>query len=104
MKIESKKFTQLGDKFGKSLFGKSKFTHANEAKNPSKKATFSFKQRKTTSMPPLKARPPKHTEVFELSSDDDFSSRPIQSMSKSTLPHSTKGIFGLPCFLCYVVV
>ncbi len=55
-------------------------------------------------MPPLKARPPKHTEVFELSSDDDFSSRPIQSMSKSTLPHSTKGIFGLPCFLCYVVV
>jgi hypothetical protein len=47
-------------------------------------------------MPPLKARPFKHTKVLKLSSDDDFSSRPIQSMGKSTLPHSTKGMFGLP--------
>jgi len=60
-KIEAKKITQLGDKFGKSLLGKSKLTHVDEAKNPSKKATFSFKQREITSMLPPKARPPKHT-------------------------------------------
>jgi hypothetical protein len=82
-------------KFGKSLLGKSKITHVDEAKNPSKKVVFSFKQGETT---PPKARPPKHIEVLEVSSDDDFSSRPIQSMCKSTLPHSTKGIFGLPFF------
>jgi hypothetical protein len=49
-------------------------------------------------MTPPKARPSKNIEVLELNSDDDFSSRPIQSMGKSTLPHSTKNIFGPPCF------
>jgi hypothetical protein len=97
-KIEAKKFTQLGEKFGKSLPWESKLTHVDEAKNPSKKAVFSFKQGETTSMPPPKARPPKHTEVLKLSNDNDFSSRPIQNMGKSTLPHSIKGIFGLPFF------
>jgi hypothetical protein len=66
--------------------------------NPSKKATFLSKQREATSMPPPKAKPLKHRKVLKLSSDDDFSSRPIQNMGKSTLPHSTKGMFGLPCF------
>lgn len=50
-------------------------------------------------MPLPKARPPKHIEVLDLSSDDDFSSRLIQSAGKSTLPHYTKGIYGLSCFL-----
>jgi len=52
--------------------------------NPSKKVALSFKQRETTSMPPPKARTFKHIEVFELSNDDDFSSKPIQTMGKFT--------------------
>jgi hypothetical protein len=86
------------------LLGKFKRTCVDEIENSSKKATFPSKQGETTSMPPPKARPPKHTKVLDLSSDDDFSSRPIQSASKSTLPHYTKGIYGLPCFLCCVVI
>jgi len=94
----SKKFTQLVENFGKNLLRRSKCTHVDEVANPSKKATFSSKQGETTSMPPPKVRPFKHTNVLELNNDDNFSSRPIQSMGKSALPHSTKGMFGLPCF------
>lgn len=43
-KVEAKTFTQLGEKFGKNLPRKSKLTHVDEAKNPSKKSAFSFKQ------------------------------------------------------------
>jgi len=100
----NKKIHTIGEKFRKSLPRKLKLTHVDEIKNPSKKSAFSFKQGETTNMPPPKARPPKHKKVLELSSDDDFLSRPIQSMGKSTLPHSTNDIFGLPCFLHYVVV
>ncbi len=50
-------------------------------------------------MPLPKARPLKHTKVFDLSNDDDFSSRLIQSAGKSTLPHYTKGIYGLSCLM-----
>jgi hypothetical protein len=74
-KAEAKEFTQLGKKFVKSLIGKSKRTHVDEAKNPSKKVPVSSKQGKTISMPPPKATPPKHTKVFDLNSEDDFSSR-----------------------------
>lgn len=74
-KVEAKEFTQLGKKFVKSLLGKSKHTHVDEAKNLSKKVAFSSKQGEVITMPPPKARPFKHTKVFDLNSDDDFSSR-----------------------------
>jgi hypothetical protein len=64
-----------------------------------KKAVFSPKQGETINMPLPKARPLKHTKVFDLSNDDDFSSRLIQSAGKSTLPHYTKGIYGLSCLM-----
>jgi hypothetical protein len=73
-KVEAKKFTQLEKKFVKSLLGKSKHTHVDEAKNLSKKVAFSSKQGEVITMPPPKA-PFKHTKVFDLNSDDDFSSR-----------------------------
>jgi hypothetical protein len=68
------------------------------------KATFSSKQGETIIMPLPKARPPKHTKILDLSSDDDFSLRLILSVGKSPLPHYTNGIYGLSCFLCCVVV
>ncbi len=92
MKVEPKTFTQLWEKFGKNLPGKSKHTH-DEMENPPKKVVMPSKQGETTMLPP-KARTLKHIEFLELSSDNDFSSRPIQTMGKSTLPHFTKSFIG----------
>ncbi len=69
----SKKFTQLGENFGKNLFRRLKCTHVDETIKPSKKATFSFQQGETISMFPPKVRPFKHTNVLKLNNDDNFS-------------------------------
>ncbi len=75
-----------------------KHTCVDETKNPSKNVALSFRQWETTSMPPPKARTLKHIEVLELNNDDDFSSIPIQTMGKSTLPQSTKSFIKFQFF------
>jgi hypothetical protein len=94
----------IGEEIWEEFVDKSKRTCVDEVENLSKKVAFSSKPGETISMPLPKAITPKHTKVLDLNNDDDFSSRLIQSASKSTLPHYTKGIYGLSCFLCCVVV
>jgi hypothetical protein len=73
-KSEAKDFMQLGEKSMKTSQNKLKCPHDVLLEKDNKKATLTSQQEVRKSMPPSKSLPPKGKEVYELNSDEDFSS------------------------------
>lgn len=77
-KSEAKELTRLGEKYGKTLPNRFKRPSKQEPVYPTKRATPTKQHREATSMPPRRPKPPKEKEVYDLSSNEDFSSTPNQ--------------------------
>jgi hypothetical protein len=68
-----KKLTKLQEKHGKTLPNHTKCPIDDVAKHSTKRATYIKNHKQPIGMPPTRHVLPKEKEVYELSSDEDFS-------------------------------